>query len=42
MGINSEYSLFDQVICDFKLQRTVPKEQFFYSAMDTTSIQWSP
>ena len=35
MGINSEYSLFDQVICDFKLQRTVPKEQFFYSAMDT-------
>ena len=42
MGINSEYSLFDQVICDFKLQRTVPKEQFFLFCNGYfTSIQWS-
>ncbi len=34
MGINSDYSMFDSIILDPKLLKTVPKDQFIYSAMD--------
>ena len=34
LGINSDYSVFDQVIYDATLLKTVPKEIFIYSAMD--------
>ncbi|MBS3912902.1 MAG: iron-containing alcohol dehydrogenase [Bacteroidetes bacterium] len=34
LGINSDYSVFDQVILDADLLETVPKEQFIYTAMD--------
>jgi 3-deoxy-alpha-D-manno-octulosonate 8-oxidase len=34
LGINSDYSVFDQVILDADLLKTVPKEQFIYTAMD--------
>jgi len=34
LGINSNYSVYDQVILDPNLMKTVPKEQFFYTAMD--------
>ena len=34
LGINSNESVFDQVILDPTLIKTVPKEQFFYTAMD--------
>jgi 3-deoxy-alpha-D-manno-octulosonate 8-oxidase len=34
LGINSDQSVFDQVILDPNLLKTVPKEQFFYTAMD--------
>ncbi len=34
LGINSDYSVFDQVILDAELLKTVPKEQFIYTAMD--------
>jgi 3-deoxy-alpha-D-manno-octulosonate 8-oxidase len=33
-GINSDYSLFDQVILDPDLLRTVPQKQEFYTGMD--------
>lgn len=35
MGINSVHSLYDVVICDPRLQKTLKKDQFFYTAMDT-------
>lgn len=34
LGMNSEYSIYDQVIMDPDLMKTVPKEQFIYTAMD--------
>lgn len=34
LGMNSDYSMFDQIILDPNLIKTVPKEQFLYTAMD--------
>jgi len=34
LGINSDYTTFDQVILDPNLSRGVPKEQWFYTGMD--------
>ena len=34
LGINSDQSVFDQVILDPALIKTVPKDQFFFTAMD--------
>lgn len=34
LGINSDYTTFDQVILDPDLTRGVPKEQWFYTGMD--------
>ncbi len=34
MGINSDFSMFDSIILDPNLLKTVPKEIFIYSAMD--------
>lgn len=34
LGINSDHSVYDQVILDADLIKTVPKEQFVYTAMD--------
>lgn len=34
LGINSDYTPFDQVILDPELSQSVPKEQWFYTGMD--------
>lgn len=34
LGINSDYTIFDQVIMDPDLTQGVPKEQWFYTGMD--------
>jgi 3-deoxy-alpha-D-manno-octulosonate 8-oxidase len=34
MGMNSEYSIYDQLILDPNLTATVPRKQYFYSGMD--------
>ena len=34
LGMNSDYTIFDQIILDPTLITTVPKDQFIYSAMD--------
>ncbi len=34
LGINSDYTIFDQVILDPELTKGVPKEQWFYTGMD--------
>lgn len=34
LGINSDYTTFDQVVLDPDLTKTVPKEQWFYTGMD--------
>jgi len=34
LGINSDYTTYDQVVLDPDLTRTVPKEQWFYTGMD--------
>jgi len=34
LGINSDYSMFDQIILDPSFLKTVPKDQFFYTVMD--------
>ena len=34
MGINSDFSMFDSIILDPMLLKTVPKDLFIYSAMD--------
>lgn len=34
LGINSDYSVFDQIIMDSDLLKTVPVDQMFYTAMD--------
>ena len=33
-GINSDYSMFDAILLDSSLSKTVPKDQRFYTAMD--------
>lgn len=35
LGMNSKYSVFDELILDPGLTSTVPRKQFFYTAMDT-------
>lgn len=35
LGMNSEYTVFDQVILDPDLTKSVPRNQYFYSGMDT-------
>ncbi len=35
MGMNSNLTMYDQLILDPELTRTVPRDQFFYSGMDT-------
>lgn len=35
LGMNSDYTVFDQVVLDPELTRTVPRDQFFYTGMDT-------
>ncbi len=34
LGINSDYTTFDQVVLDPDLTKTVPKDQWFYTGMD--------
>ncbi|RIV69346.1 iron-containing alcohol dehydrogenase family protein [Flagellimonas aequoris] len=34
LGINSDYTTYDQVLLDPDFTRTVPKEQWFYTGMD--------
>lgn len=35
LGMNSEYTIYDQLILDPDLTKTVPRDQYFYTAMDT-------
>lgn len=35
LGMNSDFTIYDQLILDPDLTATVPKEQYFYSGMDT-------
>jgi len=35
LGINSKFSVFDEILLDPNLSKTVKKNQFFYTAMDT-------
>jgi 3-deoxy-alpha-D-manno-octulosonate 8-oxidase len=35
LGMNSEYSVFDQLVLDPDLTTTVPRDQFFFTGMDT-------
>lgn len=35
LGMNSDYSMFDQVIMDPRLTASVPRDQYFYTGMDT-------
>jgi 3-deoxy-alpha-D-manno-octulosonate 8-oxidase len=35
LGMNSEYTIFDQLILDPDLTKTVPRNQYFYTGMDT-------
>ncbi|MBU1996616.1 MAG: iron-containing alcohol dehydrogenase [Candidatus Omnitrophica bacterium] len=35
LGMNSDYSMFDQLILDPDLTKTVPRDQYFYTGMDT-------
>ncbi len=34
LGMNSEYSVFDQIILDPRLTETVPRDQYFFTGMD--------
>jgi 3-deoxy-alpha-D-manno-octulosonate 8-oxidase len=34
LGMNSDFTVFDHIIMDPELTRTVPKEQYFYTGMD--------
>ncbi len=35
LGMNSEYTLYDQLILDAELTATVPTDQYFYTGLDT-------
>ena len=35
LGMNSEFTIYDQLILDSDLSKTVPRDQYFYTAMDT-------
>ncbi|MCL1986274.1 MAG: iron-containing alcohol dehydrogenase family protein [Betaproteobacteria bacterium] len=35
LGMNSDYTVFDQIIMDPELTRTVPRDQFLFTGMDT-------
>jgi len=35
LGMNSDYTMYDQLILDSELTKTVPREQYFYTGMDT-------
>jgi 3-deoxy-alpha-D-manno-octulosonate 8-oxidase len=35
LGMNSDFTLYDQLILDPNLTKTVPKDQYFYTGMDT-------
>ena len=35
LGMNSDYTLYDQLILDPDLTKTVPRNQYFYTGMDT-------
>jgi 3-deoxy-alpha-D-manno-octulosonate 8-oxidase len=35
LGMNSDFTIYDQLILDPDLTKTVPKEQYFFSGMDT-------
>lgn len=35
LGMNSDYSMFDQVLLDPRLPATVPRDQYFYTGVDT-------
>ncbi len=35
LGMNSDYSMFDQVLLDQRLTASVPRDQYFYTGVDT-------
>ena len=35
LGMNSDHTMFDQLILDSDLTKTVPRDQYFYTGMDT-------
>lgn len=35
LGMNSDFTLYDQLILDPELTKTVPKDQYFFTGMDT-------
>ncbi|SFV74860.1 alcohol dehydrogenase, iron-containing [hydrothermal vent metagenome] len=35
LGMNSDYTLYDQLILDPNLTKTVPRDQYFYTGVDT-------
>ena len=35
LGMNSDYTVYDQLVLDPGLTRTVPRDQFFFTGMDT-------
>ena len=35
LGMNSDYTIYDQLILDPELTKTVPKNQYFFTGMDT-------
>jgi 3-deoxy-alpha-D-manno-octulosonate 8-oxidase len=35
LGMNSDYTIYDQIILDPDLSKTVPREQYFFTGMDT-------
>ena len=35
LGMNSEHTIYDELLLDPDLTKTVPKDQYFYSGMDT-------
>lgn len=35
LGMNSDYTMFDQVLLDPRLTKSVPRNQYFYTGMDT-------
>ena len=35
LGMNSDQTIFDELVLDSELSKTVPKDQYFYTCMDT-------